>query len=67
MKPEKCPYCGSTLIVESHQVQKEGNGSGSMRYDGSIDILTGGSLDVRRMKTVYRCPNPKCGYLSTDC
>jgi predicted RNA-binding Zn-ribbon protein involved in translation (DUF1610 family) len=67
LKQEKCPLCGSNLVVEIHQVRKGGDGSGSMRYDGSIDILTGGSLNVTRVKTVYRCPNPECGYLNTDC
>lgn len=67
MKPEKCPLCGSTLIEEIHRVTKEEDGSGSMRYDGSIDILTGGSLNVNSVRTVYRCPNPECGYLNIDC
>jgi rubrerythrin len=67
MKLEKCPICNSTLVEEIHRVAKEDGGSGSKTYDGSIDILTGGSLNIKGVRKVYRCPNPECGYLNTDC
>jgi hypothetical protein len=67
MKPEKCPICNSILVEEIQQVSKSNDGSGSIEHDGSIDILTGGSLDIKRARKVYKCPNPECGYLNTDC
>jgi hypothetical protein len=67
MKPEKCPICGSILVEENQQVSKSNDGSGSIKYDGSIDILTGGSLSPKSVRKVYKCPNPECGYLNTDC
>jgi len=67
VKPEKCPYCGSPIVEEVHWITKEGKGSGSISYDGSIDILTGGSLNINKVRTVYKCQNPECGYLNTDC
>jgi triosephosphate isomerase len=67
MKPERCPLCDSALIEEVQFVRKESDGSGSSRYEGSIDILTGGSMNVENVRKVIRCPNPECGYLNTDC
>lgn len=66
MKPEKCPLCGSALIEEAQSVRKVDDGSGSLTYEGSIDILTGGSINVKNVRKVYRCSNPECGYLNTD-
>jgi hypothetical protein len=67
MKPEKCPLCGSALIEEVYEAEKEECDSGSLRYEGSIDIFTSGSIDPKSKRKVYRCSNPECGYLSTDC
>jgi hypothetical protein len=67
MKKEKCPLCGATLIEEVHEVGRENCGSGSTSYEGSIDILPSGSISTRSKRSVYRCPNPECGYLTVDC
>ena len=67
MKAERCPLCGSDLIEEVQLVRKKNDGSGSLSYEGSIDILDGGSMNVENVRKVYRCSNPECGYLNTDC
>lgn len=66
MTTKKCPRCGETLIEEVDESQNEGSFSavgGSV--SGSIDVYLAPGTRFRRI--VYRCPNPDCGYLSTDC
>ena len=82
MKIKKCPRCGATLIEETYE-RKNGSSSseteilhssplepsgcreGSSNYEGSIDVYSPPNIGYELK--VYRCPNPKCGYLSTDC
>lgn len=74
MKNKKCPRCGGILIEETYEDENRGSSSmketgvipsGCSNYSGSIDfpLMPG----TRSKTTIYRCINPECGYLSTDC
>ena len=82
MKIKKCPRRGAALIEENYERENWGSSSetehlyppellasgcrgGSANYEGSIDVCS--PPNVRSKTKVYRCPNPNCGYLSTDC
>ena len=82
MKIKKCPQCGATLIEETYERENWGSSSetetlhphppepsgcrgSSSNYSGSIDVYL--PPNIRLETKVYRCPDPKCGYLSTDC
>lgn len=75
MKTKKCPRCGAPLIEETYENENRGSSTSltHMQLQGSASSYGEGSIDVylapntRFSMTVYRCPNPKCGYLSTDC
>ena len=54
-----------TEILHPQSPEPSGCRGGSSNYNGSVDVYS--PPNIRSKTRVYRCPNPKCGYLSTDC
>ena len=70
---KKCPYCGKFLVVEINETQprsKRTGGSESPNLTDTpipINVLEGSFIPSSNdTRIVYKCPDPKCGYLLTD-
>ena len=70
MRTKRCPKCGEILIEETQESDAPSSAArnipaGSSNFCGSIDYYVAPNTKIKT--TFYRCPNPECGYLSTDC